>query len=63
MKYFRVGLPVVILLIIIVNGILAFHADNGAAILAYWLAFIGWLVMSIDEVLHYRRHYTNKDIV
>ena len=63
MKYFRVGLPVVILLTIIVNGVLAFQADNGAAVSAYWLAFIGWLVMSVDEVLHYRKHYMNKDLV
>jgi uncharacterized membrane protein len=62
-KYFRVGLPVVVLISIIFNFVLSVHSNNETAATAYVTAFFGWVVIVVDEVLHYRREYMNKDTV
>jgi uncharacterized membrane protein len=62
-KYFRVGLPVVVLISIIFNFVLSMHSNNEMAATAYVTAFFGWVVIVVDEVLHYRREYMNKDTV
>ena len=62
MKYFRVGLPVVVLISIVFNFVLSIHSNNEMAATAYVTAFFGWVVIVVEEVLHYRREYINKGI-
>jgi hypothetical protein len=61
MKYFRVGVPILVVLSVILNATLAYGADNSTAFYANITALCGWLVVATDEVLYYRRKYSNKD--
>ena len=55
MKYFRVGLPVAIVLLCVFNAIAAYGADNFMAINGYLMAFSGWAAVAFDEYLTFRR--------
>ena len=55
MKYFRVGLPFVIVLMCILNIVAAYSADNSMAINGYFMALCGWAALSFDEYLTFRR--------
>lgn len=61
MKYFRVGLPIVVLISIILNFVFSLWSHNEMAATAYVTAFFGWAVIVVDEILHFRVHYMNKD--
>jgi FtsH-binding integral membrane protein len=63
MKYFRVGLPIIVVLAIIANFFLSLNADNSAAMWANVTAFFGWIVIAGEEILHYRNKHMNKDAV
>ena len=60
MKYFRVGVPILVVLSVIFNAIAAYGADNSTAFYANITALCGWLVIATDEVLYYRKEYSNK---
>jgi uncharacterized protein (DUF486 family) len=55
MKYFRVGIPILVVLSCVFNAIAAYGADNGMAIAAYITALCGWMVVALDEYLTFRR--------
>lgn len=55
MKYFRVGLPFVIVLLCVFNAVAAYGADNSMAINGYVMAFCGWVAIAFDEYLTFRR--------
>jgi hypothetical protein len=56
MKYIKVGLPFVVVLACIFNGIAAYGADNSMAVMAYITALFGWVAISWDEYLTYQRN-------
>jgi hypothetical protein len=55
MKYFRVGLPIAIVLLCVFNVVAAYGADNSLAVSGYWMAFCGWAAVAFDEYLTFRR--------
>jgi hypothetical protein len=63
MKYFRVGVPVLVVLAVIFNAITAYGADNSTAFYANITALCGWLVIAGDEIIHFRDQRVNKDSV
>ncbi len=63
MKYLRVGVPVLVVLTVIYNAVIANNTANSAALYANITALCGWLVIVTDEVLNLRREHLNKDVV
>jgi hypothetical protein len=63
MKYFRVGVPVLVVLLVIFNAIAAYGADNSTALYANITALCGWLVIAGDEIIYFRNQRANKDSV
>jgi hypothetical protein len=55
MKYFRVVLPFVIVLLCVFNAVAAYGADNLMAINGYLMAFCGWAAVAFDEYLTFRK--------
>jgi hypothetical protein len=55
MKYFRVGVPFVVVLACVINFITAYQGDNNLAMMGYLTAFFGWVAVAYDEYLTYRR--------
>jgi hypothetical protein len=55
LKYVRVGLPFVIVLMCILNIVAAYGANNSMAISGYFMAFCGWVAVAFDEYLTFRR--------
>ncbi len=56
MKYLKVGLPFLVVLACVFNGIAAYGADNGMAVMAYITALFGWVTIAWDEYLTYQRN-------
>ena len=63
MKYFRVGVPVMVVLATIFNAIAAYGADNTMAVAANITALFGWLVVAGDEIVYFRKQRANKETV
>ena len=55
LKYFRVGLPFIIVFLCVFNALTAYSANNTMAVSGYWMAFCGWAAVAFDEYLTYRR--------
>jgi hypothetical protein len=55
LKYLRVGLPFVIVLMCILNIIAAYGANNSMAVNGYFMALCGWVALAFDEYLTFRR--------
>ena len=53
-KYFRVSIPFLIVVLAIVNGLTALASDNMPAFFANITAFFGWLAISYDEYISFR---------
>jgi len=53
-KYFRVGIPFLVVALAIVNGLTAFGSDNMPAFYANVTALFGWIAISYDEYMHFR---------
>ena len=54
MKYFRVGLPFLVLFLCVCNFVLAFYDNNSMAMAGYITAFFGWVAISYDEWMQFR---------
>jgi hypothetical protein len=54
MKYFRVGVPFLVVFLSVVNGVTALGSDNMPAFYANITAFFGWVAISYDEYMHFR---------
>jgi hypothetical protein len=61
LKYVRVGVPVLVVLVTVFNAIAAYGADNTTALYANITALFGWLVVAGDEVVYFRRQRASKD--
>lgn len=61
MKYFRVGLPFVVVIACVINFITAWNTENSLAMAGYVTAFFGWVAVSYDEYLTYRRNKRFED--
>jgi hypothetical protein len=55
MKYVRVGLPFVVVLLAVFNGVIAYSVDNMPAVYANITALFGWLAISYSEYLTFSR--------
>ena len=55
MKYFRVGVPFLVVLAVFFNAIAAYGSDNMPAVYANITALCGWLAISYDEYMTFRR--------
>ena len=55
MKYFRVGVPFLVVLLAVINGAVAYSVDNMPAVHANITAFFGWVAISYSEYLTFRR--------
>lgn len=55
MKYLRVGVPFLIVLLAVVNGAVAYSVDNMPAVHANVTALFGWLVIGYNEYLTFCR--------
>ena len=53
-KYFRVGIPFLVVFLAVVNGLTALGSDNMPAFYANVTALFGWLAISYDEYLTFR---------
>lgn len=62
MKYLRVGLPFVVVVACILNGVNAYSEDNSMAVMAYITALFGWIAVAHDEYLTYRRNKRFEDV-
>ena len=54
MKYFRVGIPFLVVMLAIINGLTAYGSDNMPAFYANVTALFGWIAISYDEYLTFR---------
>lgn len=54
MKYFRVGVPFLVVFLSVVNGATALGSDNMPAFYANITALFGWIAISHDEYMHFR---------
>ena len=54
LKYFRVGIPFLVVVLSIINGINAIGSDNMPAFYANVTALFGWLAISYDEYITFR---------
>lgn len=61
LKYFRVGVPILVVLVTIFNAIASYGAGNTTALYANITALCGWLVVAGDEVVYFRRQRVSKD--
>ena len=48
-KYFRVGFPVLVVVLTVVNFVFAVTEVNTSAMWANLTAFFGWLIVAADE--------------
>ncbi len=55
LKYVRVGLPVAIVLLCVLNAVSAYGTNNAMAVSGYFMAFCGWAAVAFDEYLSFRR--------
>lgn len=55
MKYFKVGTPIFVVILTVMNLLFAYYADNSAALWANVTALFGWLALSVDAVSEYNR--------
>jgi hypothetical protein len=62
MKYLRVGLPFLVVLACVFNGIAAYGADNSMAVMAYITALFGWIAIAWDEYLTFKRNKRIEDV-
>ena len=62
MKYFRVGVPFVVVLACLLNFITAFASDNNLAMAGYVTAFFGWVAIAYDEYFKFRRNKRFEDV-
>jgi len=53
-KYFRVGIPFLVVVLSIVNGTAAYGSDNMSAFYANVTALFGWIAISYDEYITFR---------
>lgn len=54
-KYFRVGVPFLIVALSIFGAFASYAVDNMPALYANITALFGWGVISVDEYLYFRR--------
>jgi hypothetical protein len=53
-KYFRVSIPFLVVVLAIINGLTALGSDNMPAFYANITALCGWLAISYDEYVTFR---------
>ena len=63
MKYVRVGFPFIVVLTIIANCYITYYNENYVASQAYMTAFLGWVIIMVDEIINFRKDSSNKDSV
>ena len=63
MKYFRVILPMVVVIATVLNFVFAYYSANSSAMWANVTALFGWLVIAGDEFSTFRRAQLYKDAV
>ncbi len=56
MNMFRLGLPVLVVLMTVANLTMAIYNGNSAAGWANFTAFCGWLIVSIDNIQDFYRN-------
>lgn len=49
MKYVRVGFPILVVVLTVVNFVFAMYESNSSAMWANVTAFFGWLIIAADE--------------
>lgn len=54
MKRFMVLFPVVVVLSCLLGIVANIFSDNQAAIMAYFLALLGWIVLAYEGIVDYR---------
>lgn len=63
MKYFRVGFPVLVVALTVVNFVFAVTEGNTSAMWANVTAFFGWLIVAADEYQTEKQLASIKDTV
>jgi dethiobiotin synthetase len=54
MKRFMVLFPVVVVVSCLLGIVVNIFSDNQAAIMAYFLALLGWIVLAYEGIVDYR---------
>lgn len=54
MKYFRVGVPIAVVLAVFFNAIASYGVNNMPAVYANITALCGWLAIAYDEYMTFR---------
>lgn len=54
LKYLRVSIPFLVVVLAIINGLTALGSDNMPAFYANVTALFGWLAISYDEYITFR---------
>ena len=63
MKYIRLGVPILVVVLTVLNFMFAFYTDNSSAMWANVTALFGWLIVAGDEFTTFRRAQLYKDAV